>query len=80
MKMVVDRKQLVRLEEQMQQPCATEVSVLTLDDGSKCLSIRRIAGKKRHNGIIFHANDVQTLKECLSQLDLTDWNAKPSEE
>lgn len=66
----------MKLDEQLQQPCATEVSVLTLNDGSKRLSIRRIAGKKRHNGIVFRAEEVIALKECLEQLDVSEWEAQ----
>ena len=74
--MVSGRKLLVKLDEQLVQPCATEVSLLTLSDGSKRLSIRRIAGKKRHNGIVFNAEEARELRRCLEALDTDGWESQ----
>jgi hypothetical protein len=74
--MVTSRKLLVKLNEQLIQPCATEVSLLTLSDGSKRLSIRRIAGKKRHDGVVFTAEETRELRRCLEALDTDGWESQ----
>jgi hypothetical protein len=71
------RKLLIKLEEQLAQPCVTEVSVLTLSDGSKRLGIRRITGKKRRDGIVFTAEETRELRRCLEALDTDGWDGQP---
>lgn len=74
MKVVTGRDPLVKFEEQLRKPCATEVSVLTLADGSKRLSVRRVVGRYCRGGILFRADEVKALKESLEQLDLSNWD------